>query len=223
MWHVAMLPKSVMAKGRIYISHANRPKTFHKRFQDSYTAVKLKANNRKGFTIQYVYTAPWYSWDFDSATLTRKKLGLLFLSLSGFFSFCFSSTRPIAITSNPREMIPAILAMVLHVFELFALARFFLLRQKVTKLDFDYCDGIIGAFPVYRGFLLLIAAGIGICEMVENMASAPEIAQIVVGNLVCSSLAFALDKNYKKLPKKTMENNTLDDLQKSGKLLEEGS
>ena len=48
-------------------------KTLRSRFEENYTVVTEPADNKKGYTVRYVYYAPWYVWQVSAEAFRQKK------------------------------------------------------------------------------------------------------------------------------------------------------
>ena len=181
-------------------------KTLRDRFEESYTAVQVPANNAKGFKIKYVYYAPWYIWDLPQRKLKKEKLLLFSCSIISLIFFFVAATGITQSNYSAPVYIPAILAFCAHIFELAALFQFAAAKYKVTKMTYGEIDRIMRLAPMVRAACCSISGLVSVAYICLNGFSRPSSA-VAAGYIACAGIAGFMYGHYCKIPYRIEDNN----------------
>lgn len=192
-------------------------KTLREQFDDDYTAVSVPADNRRGFKIQYVYCAPWYSWGLPESELKQKKTLLTAMSVGSLLIFLLTGIQWVELNQTFVVEIAGTFALCFHVLELFSIVRFLVSKYRTDRMTYTYIDRMLKVIPLLRGVCLLAAAGTGTCYMLQYPVKL-HTAGVTAGYLFCAIMALYIYNEYRKIPLKTEKNDTLekDSVRKKG-------
>lgn len=181
-------------------------------FEENYTAVEVPAQNKKGYKIEYLYSGPWYIWDMPKDKLKREKWMELGLSLTGIFLYLFTGAANTPVNTSKLGVILAVLALCIHVLEIFALIKFICAGYRTTKMTYQKVDRILGAATGLRGILL---CGVAFVAFVYAVTGGMDMLSLLVtaGYLGCGSIAFMIYRRYNKITFYTEKNRSLEGMQ----------
>jgi len=192
-------------------------KTLQERFEENYAAVEKPANNKDGFKIEYVYYAPWYLWDCPEAELKKRKQKLLAASVCGLIFFLIAGMQRCEANTKLWVGVPGLLGLCAHVVELFGLIMFLCAKYRTTKMTYSDVNWMLKFAPVARTGMMVLTA----------IASAVYLAQLefcwnavvaLMGYLISGMTALYVSRTYGTLKLRTERNDTLDELEKQGRL-----
>lgn len=102
-------------------------------FEDNYTAVPYESGGR--IKISYVYSGPWYFWKTEGKKLCRSKIAAGVLAIVMVVTFVLSGVIKTPISGKAAAEVPALLALVAMLFEIYG-AVCFLISGKRMKRPF---------------------------------------------------------------------------------------
>ena len=184
-------------------------KTLWEQFDDDYTAVSIPSDNRRGFKIQYVYCAPWYSWGLPESELKQKKLLLTAMSVGSLLVFLLTGIQRVEINRTIVVEIAGTFALCFHVFELFSIVRFLVSKYRADRMTYQYIDRMLKVIPLLRGISLLAAVIAGTCYMLQYPVKLHTVV-VTAGYLFCALIALYIYNDYRKIPLKTEKNDALE-------------
>ena len=183
-------------------------KTFRAKFEENYYAVAVPADNKKGFVIKYAYVGPWYKWRVTSAELRREKVILSVLWAVSLVLYCLGGMVPTGVNNTALVTVPGLGAAVPLVFETLGLVKFLLVRERVTKLDWDQINSFLRLCPLFRGLLLLAACGC--CALlIATRGFSWAWLSTAVEFLSSGALALSIHSRYRRLPFTSEKNETI--------------
>lgn len=184
-------------------------KTLREQFDDDYTAVSVPTDNRRGFKIQYVYCAPWYSWGLPESELKQKKTLLTAMSVGSLLIFLLTGIQWVELNQTIVVEIAGTFALCFHVLELFSIVRFLVSKYRTDRMTYTYIDRMLKVIPLLRGVCLLAAVGTGACYMLQHPVKLYTVG-VTAGYLFCAIIALYIYNEYRKIPLKTEKNDTLE-------------
>ncbi|MGL5435670.1 MAG: hypothetical protein ACRDBO_09785 [Lachnospiraceae bacterium] len=180
-------------------------KSLREQFEDDYMAVSIPANNRDGFKIQYVYSAPWYLWNLPAAVLKQKKLLLAGLSVSSLLLFVLTGIQDSDLNRYRIVELGGTLALCAHVLELFSLVQFLFARERINRMTYFAINRVLSCIPFIRGLCLLLTVLGSVYYMLHNAFDMQNIL-MTGGYLSCAVMVFYISKEYRKIPLRTEKN-----------------
>ncbi len=127
-------------------------------FEDSYTAVE--AIDRKGRKkIKYIYSAPWFCWNTDEESLTKRKRQFVCLALIGTVSFLAAGLIHSPNIGVGAIEVPALLALISMLILWYGILRFLVNGIRLTKPAFDSITRNIKLFSIAVATFSLFAGG----------------------------------------------------------------
>lgn len=180
-------------------------KSLREQFEDDYMAVSMPANNRKGFKIQYIYSAPWYLWDMPESVLKQKKLLLTGVSVGSLFLFLLIGIQRSGLNSYILVELAGTFALCFHVLELFSIFQFLFTKYRTSRLTYSNIDRILSSVPFIRGICLVSAVVASVYYMLQNTFCWLTVF-VAAGYLICALMALFIFIEYKKIPFRTEKN-----------------
>ncbi len=174
-------------------------KTLREKFEESYAAVSVPANNKQGFKIRYVYSAPWYVWDVPREKLRREKRKIALFSLVSFLPYLFAVTVPSALNRMPVVFLPSMLALCCHILELSGVVQFLAARYQTTKFTYEEVNRILRFVPLLRAGGSLFAGAACLYGLAAEQAGLPAV-WMCLGFWLSAAAAWAVEHWYSRLP-----------------------
>lgn len=182
--------------------------TLRDRFEDSYTAVPIPAENKKGYKIEYIYYAPWYYWDMPEKKLIGRKAIICALSAVSLVLFVLAATSgKRELNLKPAVFLPSALALCAHIMEASALIQFAAAKYRTTKMTFNEVRRIMDFAPTARLILTLVTACVCLYCTLRGEGS----AAVTALNFGAAALTLAELHLFNAIPMRTEENHALRD------------
>lgn len=190
------------------------------RFEESYTAVPVPARNKKGYTMKYVYYAPWYYWDLPRGRLQREKVLLIGCSLLSLAVFLLAGVQDIVANSWKAVYLPCVLALCAHILELFGLVQFCTARYPTTQITYQDVERMMEFAPIARAICTGLA---GLICLIGSIASgfSPLVAAVAALFFVCAAAPVFELHRYRKIPVRREKNTTLETMDQAMQIREE--
>lgn len=184
-------------------------KTPREKFEESYVAVSVPADNKNGFKIEYVYYDEWFMWKEPEERLKRTKCYFIALCLLKTALFLVSSTVYAGVNARLWVEVPATLAFCALIFEVIGAFQFRLAKYRTTRQSYNDIHLKLRTSPVIFGALILITAAISLGYMLTGDYSPASLA-VTLGYAVCAVISAGEYKLYSGLKLKTEHNTNFD-------------
>ncbi len=184
-------------------------KSLKERFEEDYAAVRVPAENRNGFKIEYVYYAPWYIWNLPSNALSIKKKFLTGMSLTAFLMFLLSAAGYSALNRYIPFNICTAFILCAFVIELPALFRFSVTKYRTTRMNYSSMDKGIRAGSLLQ--LLFCSWGVvtGLSYIARYDFENRDLL-VLTGFLLCAAAGAIIFYEYSRIPVITEKNSEMD-------------
>lgn len=169
-------------------------------------AVKVAANNRKGYRIIYRYTGYWKSWESRGGSLRKQKI---LIGLAEWMSVCLYLSCALVNVPINRSRIAAglgLLAVVLWLLEISGVVRLVLAREFVKEMSMDEIDKSIRYGCLPRAVLTALSGLAGMGECLWSGTCGVQDGLLLAGLLVSASLSLVIWRLYGKLLVNTYRN-----------------
>lgn len=187
-------------------------KTFRERYEENYVAVSKPADNKEGFTIEYVYYAPWHIWNLPEEELNRKKRAIgTSMALSAVIFFIVSAQN-IGVNTEIAVALSGILSICALIFEGLGVVQFCAAKYRTTRQNFDDVTSKIMLATLLH-FLFLFAAAVGCVYYMVKVSFSASGLLAAIGYLISALLSIYIRTQYKSIPLKTEANTTLQEYQ----------
>lgn len=180
--------------------------SYRDRYFSDNEAVKVAANNRKGYRIIYRYVGLWKSWESASGSLKRQKA---FIGLAELVGLCLYLGCAMVDAPVNRSHIASglgILSIIPWLLELSGVIRFLLAKEYVRDLSMDEINSSIRYGCCLRAVLVVSSglAGMGSCLLSQDAGLRD--ALLLAGILISAALSFVIWRLYRKLLINTYRN-----------------
>lgn len=184
-----------------------KKKTLRSRFEDNYTTVTEPADNKKGYTIRYVYYAPWYVWQVPEVAFRRKKQLLAAMELFGIMLFLAAVLIRTPLNATPMVYFFTALAFCAQLMELSGVVDFLSVKPKTTQIRYEDIHRRLVFYPTMRGILLVLAALVSIGLLASGGAA--EGVWLAPVLLLCSAMAWQVQSLIRGIPMRVEENDAM--------------
>lgn len=189
------------------------PRSLRDKFEENYTAIPVPANNKAGFRVKYVYTAPWYFWDLPKEKLSREKCVVAGASILSLVVFCLISIQALPLNQKWYTVFPAAIALCFHILELSGVVQFLFSSHSTTQMTYQEIRRILEYAPAGRMIACILA---GICGGIFSFNAGINIATVlwIGSHLSCGALAWLEIRRFSAIPVRTEKNRTLETIVK---------
>ena len=142
-----------------------RFKSMKETFEENYEAIKVPADNRKGYRMDYVYIGPWYVWQQDQEQICREKRFILNACIISLVLYAAAAVQFCEVNYARLVSLAGMLSLAPFVFEVFGVFQFYFSKEKMTAQTFSDISGKLKIAPVVHAGLLFLCAGFGIWEI----------------------------------------------------------
>ena len=169
-------------------------------------AVKVAANNRKGYRTIYRYVGLWKSWESVSGGLKRQKI---FIGLAELVSLCLYLGCAVVDAPVNRSHIASglgILSIIPWLLELSGVIRFLFAREYVRELSMDEIDSSLRYGCCLRAVLAALSGLAGMTSSILLGEAGVLDGLLMAGILASALLSFVIWRLYGKLLINTYRN-----------------
>lgn len=181
-------------------------RSYRDRYFSDNEAVKVAADNRKGYRIIYRYVGLWKSWESVSGGLKRQKA---FIGLAELTSICLYLTCALANAAVNRSRIAGglgLLAVIPWLLELSGVISFLLAKEYVRELSMDEIDGSLRYGCCLRAVLVALSGVAGMTSSILLGEAGVLDGLLMAGILTSALLSFVIWRLYGKLLINTYRN-----------------
>lgn len=183
--------------------------SYRSTFEENFRAVKEPAQNRKGYTIRYVYIGKWHVWRADQAVIRRTRRFIAGLFALSLIIYLLGALADSPLTYSRLVALPGTMALAAMLVEAFGVFQFCLAKDRLTCQDFDDVNAkmMLGSF---FHAALLIWAGLSAAVQLIGTNAAPADVLVPLSFLASAALAGGILFIYRSLPQGVMENEDAD-------------
>ena len=177
---------------------SERRKSYRERYFENYEAVKVPADNRKGWRTEYRYVGQWAKWEGDRP-MGQVKAFFAAAELAGIAVYVAAilSRTPITVSKAANGF--GGLSLIPWILELTGLGRFIAAGEYVKEMDQDEIDRSIRSGSALR--ILLAAASMiaGLIDVLVHRRAAAGDALVVLAVAVSIGATWLVRHVYAKL------------------------
>lgn len=184
-------------------------KTFKQRFEENYGAVRVPANNKRGYKVAYIYYKPWYAWGRSEEAVKKAKAFFTMVLALQLLLFFGASLQRDGINFEASVGIPLVFSACALIFEILGVVQFCAVKNKTTEQNYYDIDKKLRLSTAVYGCLLYTAAAGGIYYMINCSFSTMRIL-ITVCYFASATLSLLIREYYKKIPLRTVKNDNFE-------------
>ena len=147
-----------------------RFKSMRETFEENYKAVKVPANNKHGYKMDYVYIGDWYLWQHEAKEVQKAKRAILNAGLISLILYVAAAIQDDPVNYSRLVGLTGMLSLAPFVFEAFGIVQFYLSKEKLTVQAYWDIAGKLKVAPVLHALLLFCCAAFGIWEVFRSEA-----------------------------------------------------
>ena len=140
-------------------------KSMKEAFEENYKAVKIPADNKKGYKMDYVYIGPWVVWQQDPEEIKKEKRFVLNACIISLVLYAAAAVQFCEVNYARFVSMTGLLSLAPFVFEIFGVFQFYFSREKMTEQGFSDLSGKLKIAPAVHAALLFACAVLGIWEI----------------------------------------------------------
>lgn len=181
-------------------------RSYRDRYFSDNEAVKVAANNRKGYRTIYRYVGLWKSWGSVGGDLKKQKV---FIGLAELVTLCLYLGCAVVDAPVNRFHIASglgLLSVVPWLLELSGVARFLFAGEYVRELSMDEIDASLRYGCCLRAVLVALSGLAGIVHCIQLGEAGALDGLLVAGILTSALLSFVIWRLYGKLLINTYRN-----------------
>ena len=174
-------------------------KSYRDRYFEDYKAVKVPADNRKGYRVEYQYIGIWTKWENPSGTLksTKQKIALMEAVSIAVYAAAVLSGTPLSCSRLANGF--GTLSLVPWILELSGVIRFIISPEYAKELSMEEISTSIRTGSVMRFALAFLSAAAGgiqiLCQGKAVFADLP----VFIGIMASSAITLLVRREYNNL------------------------
>lgn len=173
--------------------------SYHDRYFAENQAVRLSANNAKGYKTVYQYVGLWKAWQRETGSIRALKAAFLvweFVSICLYFG-CASVNTPVN-CSRPASGI-GILSVIPWLLEVSGIARFIFSGKYVKELSMEEIDNSIRCGCGLRAVLVELSAIVGLANVILMKTMSMRDGVIFIGIATSGLISLGIGLCYRRL------------------------
>lgn len=174
-------------------------KSYRDRYFKDYQAVKVPANNRKGYKVEYRYTGLWAKYEYGERPLRDAKLRMVLLetvSIAVYLAAVLSGT-PLSVSRLANGF--GTLQLVPWILELSGVVRFLIKSEYVKEPSTEEIGTSIRTGCMLRFILTALSAIAGGIQILVQKAAIPADIPIFLGIIASAVLSLMVKALYDSL------------------------
>lgn len=168
------------------------------KFFKNYRYEQVPNRSGKGYKRKCVYIGDYYTWKLSKKEIRSNRLIFGLCEIATLLIYFGVGTIRNELNLNRYVVIPAILALITLIFEVFAMWIFCLGKQPYQEDDFKRMDQTFRITLPARFLILALTSALS-CAVTVFLHTGIMGAVITAGYLACSLIAFYLYLKYKKM------------------------
>lgn len=187
---------------------SEKKKSYRDRYFEDYQAVKVPAQNRKGYRVEYRYIGLWKQWeDPDGSPLKFVKWQLLLTELLSAAVYVFAVLSGTPLSSARLANGFGTLSLVPWILELSGVVRLLFAGPFVRELSANEISTSIRSGSVLRAVLAALSAFAGGIQILAGHTAVPEDLLTFFGILFSAALSLLVKRHYDRLQQNTFRND----------------
>ncbi len=175
------------------------------RFSEEYMAVKVPANNKRGFKVKYVYGGPLYKWDLTEEEVGGLKWKAALFLLADVCVFFMAALIRSWMNARLWVAVPGTLSLIPLIYELIGTVSVCVSKREFTEDARNDCQIKLKYSLVIRCALLLVTFAAAVYYLVLLGAEASAVL-ITLLLLLDGAVVFLYYRMIKKLPFYSVKN-----------------
>ena len=185
-----------------------KKKSYRDRYFEDWQAVKVPAQNRKGYRIEYRYTGLWKQWEDPAGRpLKNSKWLLAFLEIFSIavYAAAVLSRTPLSVSRLANGF--GTLSLVPWIAELSGVLRFLASGAYVRELSANEISTSIRSGSVLRAILAALSAIAGGIQILAAHTAVPADLLTFLGIILSTGLSLTVKSRYDCLQQNTFRND----------------
>ena len=180
--------------------------SYRDRYFSDNEAVRVAANNWKGYKVIYRYVGLWKSWECPSGGIKQRKLlvGAAELASICLYMLCAAADAPINRVRVASGL--GILSIIPWLLEISGIIRFALAKEYVKEMSMDEIDRSIRYGCFLRAALVVLSGLVGMGNCFSSGTANGQDVLLLAGILASALLSFVIWRLYGKLLINTYRN-----------------
>lgn len=174
-------------------------KSYRERYFEDYQAIRVPANNKKGYRTEYRYTGNWAQWEAESRPVNQVKISLAILEVLSAAVYVAAVLSGQALSASKLFNGFGTLSLVPWILELSGLVRFWISGEYVKEREGDEISRSIRAGCVLRFGFTLLSAFAGLIGVIRSTQITVKAILAFAGLLVSAALSILIKIEYDKL------------------------
>ena len=165
-------------------------KSFRERYFEDYETVKVPADNRKGYRIEYRYIGKWIQWRSEKHSLRQTKVLIAAAEIISIVLYCIAilSGSPVTVSRFANGF--GTLSFVMWILELGGAVRFIFSGKYSKELEMEEVDREIRSGTVLRIIFVLLSMVSGVADVIGHHTAAVTDIPVVISVLSSAFLSF---------------------------------
>ena len=138
-----------------------RFKSMRESFEENYKAVKVPADNRKGYRMDYQYIGNWMVWQNEEREVRKCRTFVLNACLISLILYVVAALQSVPVNYGRLVSLTGMLSLAPFVFEIFGAVQFFFSKDRMTEQSYTDILGKLRIAPFVHALLLTACAAIG--------------------------------------------------------------
>ncbi len=180
--------------------------SYRDRYFSDHEAVKVAANNRKGYQTIYRYVGQWKSWECPGGSMRKKKLLIGLAELASVFLYVLCAAKDAPINRARIASGLGVLSVIPWLLEVSGVLRFLLAKEFVKELSLEEIDSSIRYGCILRTVLVAMSGLAGMTSCLQSGGCGVWNALLLIGILASASLSFVIWRLYGRLLINTYRN-----------------
>lgn len=171
-------------------------KSYRERYFEDYKAVKVAANNKKGYKLEYHYIGRWMGWTSERYSMKQVKLafaGMELVSIAIYVAAILSHS-PFTVSRLANGF--GTISLIPWMLELYGVVRFAAAGNHVKELTGEEIDRAIRAGTVLRALLVAASVIAGLADILLHKTAAVQDIPVVLTVLVSGGLSLLIRRFY---------------------------
>ena len=171
-------------------------KSAREKYFENYQAVKVPANNKKSYRVEYRYTGLFARWEREGANLPleKQKMGLMEAASAAIYVVCALSGAPLTRARLFNGF--GVLSIIPWLMELYGLIRFLFAREYVKEPDAEEIKNALRMGCVLRILLVGLSVIAGEAQLLLQGGAAWTDLPTALGILVSAGLSYLIKRCF---------------------------
>ena len=184
-----------------------RKKSYRERYFEDYKAVKVPAENRKGYRVEYRYIGLWTRWESEKRPLGIVKREMMLLEAFSITVYLLSvlSGTPLIVSRLANGF--GTLSLVPWILELSGVVRFVISREYVKELSSEEISTSIRSGGIARFILTGLSAITGVIQILTQKTAVPADIPVFLGIMISAAVSLLVKHDFDRLLRNSYRND----------------